>query len=595
VVAVVGVLFGLAFAGSPSTLADGVRIGGIDVGGLSTDHARRFLERRSHALADVPVVFTAAGRRFELRPRQMGVDVDWGAAVASAARQGGGAGPLRGFRRIEVRVFGADVEPSVRVYQAALDYELTRFARAVHRPRREASLRLRGLKPVVVPGRAGRILDRTAAADLVVHALAGLTRRPVELPVRRDLPRVVASDLSTAKTQVETALAGPVRLQLGSTRWRVPRWRLAQLLSLPSDGRRALAVGGPEADRWFSSLAQTIDRPARDADFAVTTTGIHVVPARNGLSLDVPATARALLAAALSRTNRVAQVAVQRSTPARTTAEAERMGITGLVSTYETFYGGDPNRIHNVQLVSHLVDRHLIAPGREFSFNRATGERTAAKGFREAPVIINGELETGLGGGVCQVSTTVFNAAYEAGLPITARTNHALYISHYPQGRDATVDYPSVDLRFVNDTGHWLLLRTFVGSSSLVVSLYGTPTHRRVVTDTAPLQAHGAPPVQRVSDPTLPRGQKVVESSGEPARTTSVRRRVYDAGGKLIADTTWYSSYRAEPAVVRVGTKRKPKPKKPTTTTTTTTATTTSVATTTTTPTTTKKKRLPQP
>ena len=157
------------------------------------------------------------------------------------------------------------------------------------------------------------------------------------------------------------------------------------------------------------------------------------------------------------------------------------MGITGHVSSYETIYGGIANRIHNVQLVAHLVDDKLIAPGATFSFNGATGERSAAKGFLEAPVIINGELSTGLGGGVCQVSTTVFNAAYEAGLPITARTNHALYISHYPLGRDATVDYPDVDLKFVNDTPHWLLLRTFVGSSSLVVSLYGTPQHRRVV------------------------------------------------------------------------------------------------------------------
>ena len=84
-------------------------------------------------------------------------------------------------------------------------------------------------------------------------------------------------------------------------------------------------------------------------------------------------------------------------------------------------------------------------------------------------MIVNGEVTTGLGGGVCQVSTTVFNAAFEAGVKITDRTNHALYISHYPQGRDATVDYPDVDLRFVNDTGHWLLLRTFVGPSSLTV------------------------------------------------------------------------------------------------------------------------------
>ena len=91
------------------------------------------------------------------------------------------------------------------------------------------------------------------------------------------------------------------------------------------------------------------------------------------------------------------------------------MDINGLVASYQTFYGGDPNRIHNVQLVSHLVDKHVIAPGETFSFNGATGARTQDKGFVEAPVIINGELKTGLGGGVCQVSTTVFNAAYEAG------------------------------------------------------------------------------------------------------------------------------------------------------------------------------------
>ena len=95
-------------------------------------------------------------------------------------------------------------------------------------------------------------------------------------------------------------------------------------------------------------------------------------------------------------------------------------------------------------------------------------------------MIINGELQNGLGGGICQVSTTVFNAAFEAGLPITARTNHALYISHYPLGRDATVNYPDLDLKFSTTRPHWLLLRTFVGAGSLTVNLYRTPVHRRV-------------------------------------------------------------------------------------------------------------------
>src|SRR6187397_2882885 len=192
------------------------------------------------------------------------------------------------------------------------------------------------------------------------------------------------------------------------------------------------------------------------------------------------------------------------------------MDIRGLVASYQTFYGGEPNRIHNVQLVSHLVDKHVIAPGETFSFNGTTGARTEDKGFLEAPVIINGELKTGLGGGVCQVSTTVFNAAFDAGLPITSRTNHALYIDHYPLGRDATVNYPDTDLTFQNDSDHWILLRTIVGSSSLTVRLFGTPLHRRVEAQTSPLKETGPAPVKREPDSDLYVGERVIEEYGQP-------------------------------------------------------------------------------
>ena len=201
----------------------------------------------------------------------------------------------------------------------------------------------------------------------------------------------------------------------------------------------------------------------------------------------------------------------------------------------------------------------ITRPGRAGT----TGERTAAKGFLEAPVIINGELKTGLGGGVCQVSTTTFNAAYEAGLPITDRTNHALYISHYPQGRDATVNYPDTDLKFVNDTGHWLWLRTFVSSSSLTVALYGTPQHREVQSEVSPLVVTGQPPVKRVPDPNLTVGTTALEESGSPSRSTSVRRKVFSSSGKLLYDHTWYSAYSAEPRVIRYGTKPKAEPPPP--------------------------------
>src|SRR6185312_8362237 len=408
-----------------------------------------------------------------------------------------------------------------------------------------------------------------------------------ELPVRVVSPKVSADDLTVAKAQVKTAVSAPIRLSLGPTRWRLTRAKIATLLELPADGRSRLRIGGPGADRWFGALARSVDRPPVYADFAITSGGIHVVPDRDGYGLDVPSSAERVLRAALitdpalRRTDLVAEA----THADRTTKDAEEMQIPGLVASYTTYYGGDPNRVHNVQLVAHLVDGHVIAPGATFSFNEATGARTAAKGFKEAPVIINGELKTGLGGGVCQVSTTVFNAAYEAGLPIVSRTNHALYISHYPQGRDATVNYPDTDLKFTNDTGHWLLLRTWVGSSSLTVALYGTPVHRRVVSEVAPLVVTGPPPVKKVPDPSLLKGQTAVEESGSPARSTSVERKVYDADGKLLYDTRFFSSYRGEVRLIRVGTKPNPDQTDTTTTgTTTTTTTKTNTTKTTTTP-----------
>ncbi len=570
-----GIVVGLAFAGSPERLADGIHIAGIDVSGLTPHDATALLERRARALENAPVAFHAGGHAWHLSAEQLGVRADWAAAVDAVKQQGDGFGPVRGFRRLDLRFFGADVAPRTEVEDAALNYVLDQVATTVNTAHHESRIVLRGLQPVIVAGRKGRALDRGEAATTIVRSLASLSRESVDLPVRTVAPRVSRDDLKVAQAEVRTALSAPIRLSLGKTRWRLKPIKAATLLELPADGQTQVRIGGSGADRWFGALARSVDRPPVDADFAITKGGIHVIPDRDGYALDVPASAQRVLRAALvsdpalRRTELVAQAAHAE----RTTKEAQAMHISGLVAQYTTFYGGDPNRVHNVQLVSHLVDRHVIAPGAEFSFNETTGARTAAKGFLEAPVIINGELKTGLGGGVCQVSTTVFNAAYEAGLSITARTNHALYISHYPQGRDATVNYPDTDLKFINDTGHWLLLRTWVGSSSLTVALYGTPVHRRVVSETAPLVAHGPIPTKPDYDSSMLAGERVVEETGEPARTTSVRRRVYSGGGKLLYDSTFYSSYRAEPTVVRVGTHPRPKPK-PTTTDTTTTGTT---------------------
>jgi vancomycin resistance protein YoaR len=559
----------MVFAGPSDKIATGVKIGGVDVGGLTPAQARARLQARANKLEHVPVVFVSGSHRFEITPARLGVKVDWGAAVSAAADRGGGFGPLRGLRRLEVRLFGAEVSPPVQAWDTALDYQLSLIAKDVNRPHRDAAVELHGLKAVVAPGQDGRILDRKAAAGVLVRALGSLDRgAAVALPVATDQQNVTADELADAADQVRTALSAPIRLTLGPTTWRLARWKIAPILDLPDRGSTTLGLGGPGEHSWITRLSRTVDREPRDATWSVYSGGIRLVPDLPGVLIQRAVTEKAVLAALLSPTDRIAKISVTSLAPSRTADQAKSMGIVGLVGSYETIYGGDPNRIHNVQLVAHLIDGKLIGPGDTFSFNDTTGERTEAKGFMEAPVIINGELGTGVAGGVCQVSTTVFNAAYEGGLAITERHNHALYISHYPLGRDATVNYPDLDLKFVNDTSHWLLLRTFVGADSLVVNLYGTPVHRRVVSETAPLTVSGPVPIDRIADPTLLKGQSVVEASGTPPQATSVHRMVYSASGTLLHDDTWTSDYVGEKRVIKVGTKQPPPPA-PTQTTTT--------------------------
>src|SRR5262245_20430632 len=547
-------------AGSPSRLPPGATVAGVDVGGLERGEARTLLSSRFDRLQREPVEFVVEGRTFRFTPSQLGVRADWDGALRDVAGAGDGIAPVRGLRRIKTRLFGVDAEPHVHVYPSVLAFTIDTIAKAVERPAVAAAVRRSGLRVAVTPARSGIHLDRAAASAAIQAALSSFDRAgPVSLPTLRTQPEVTADQLANAAAAARTALSGPVTLTAGKTRFRVPRWRIAQLLELPRGGETRVSIGGARARTWLSSLASSVDRPPRDATFRVVSGGIEVVPSRPGRALDLAETRTAIERAAFSSTVRAVTVVPRTSAPERTTADANAMGITGIVGSYTTTYGGDPGRLHNVALVAELIDGTLVAPGARFSFNETTGERNAAKGFEEAPVIINGELESGIGGGVCQVSTTVFNAAFEAGLSIEKRTNHALYISHYPLGRDATVNYPDLDLVFRNDTDKWLLVRTFVGAGSLTVNLYGTPQGRRIETETAPLVVDGKVPWKRIDDPTLFKGEKVVEQYGAPPRSTSVRRRVFAPDGKLMYDTTWHSYYVGEPTVVRIGTKQRPK------------------------------------
>ncbi|HSK16496.1 MAG TPA: VanW family protein, partial [Gaiellaceae bacterium] len=549
---------GLALAGSADRIAAGVTIAGVNVGGLGAAEAEERLGATAQRYATVPVVFTAGERRFRLTPSQIELRADWAAAAAEAVDRGRWPLPFRGLKRAWLRFSGAEIAPAVDVYESALDFRVGEIAAAVDRAPREAAIVLSGLEPEIVPGQDGRSLDREASAALVVDALSGFERSETPLPVAVAPQKVTRERLVPVAEQVRAILSGPVRLTYNGASITIRPRETARLLLLPAGGETAIGVHERAAARRLENVAQALAREPRNADFSVRADGkVRIVRSRAGRELDVAATAEGLLRAASRPGNRTAPLVVAPVEPTLTTAEARDLGVQRQLASYSTLYSGTADRIGNLQRAIDLLDGARIAPDAVWSFNERVGPRTAERGFRSAPVIMDGKYEEGIGGGVSQVATTVFNAAWEAGIKIAERTAHALYISRYPTGRDATVNYPDVDLKLRNDTGRWIVLKASYDESGIVVRLLGGGVERRVESIPGELRETGDPKVEREPDPSLYVGERVVEEDGEPARSVTVERIVY-RGGEVLYREAWTTNYRSEPKIVRVGTKPRP-------------------------------------
>ncbi|MBI4084710.1 MAG: VanW family protein [Candidatus Levybacteria bacterium] len=256
------------------------------------------------------------------------------------------------------------------------------------------------------------------------------------------------------------------------------------------------------------------------------------------------------------------RIPIKTLTPKITTEKVNNMGINELVASGTSlFHGSIANRIYNIGLASGRLNGVLVKPGEVFSFAKAVGDVSKLTGYKEAYIIENGRTILGDGGGVCQVSTTLFRAALNAGLPIKERNQHAYRVHYYEEdsgpGIDAAVYVPSVDLKFKNDTGHWLLIQSVVDTQAmrLTFEIYGTKDGREViVNDPVILSQAPAPEPLRQDDPTLPKGQvKQVDWAAPGARVYFTREVKKD--GKMVISDKFTSNYRPWQAVYMVGTK----------------------------------------
>jgi vancomycin resistance protein YoaR len=543
----------------------GVWVGGVDVGAMTPQAARTALDETFARRASTPVGLTWNGHSFPVRASAIDARFETTASVDAAMAVGREGDILAAIGDRIAAVFrGVRITPHVDVDGTAVTSVLDSVASVIADPALDASVTVNGTSVSVTSARTGTGLDRAATLSALLDAFAeGIRSVPAVIADAR--PSITEAEARRAAADAATLIAGPVNVSFGSRSVEVPRATVAGWVTFSTSS--GVATDSPDTPGTLvasfdaasiapavASLTTGMTRPAKNASFTTAGGSVRVVDSAVGRGPDLAGLAAELAHACLSGGPRSAVLRLVDVQPALTTAAARQMGIAQRISSFTTSYTtSNPARVNNVHLLARTLDGKLIAPGAVFSFNQAAGQRTAAKGYQEAPAIVDGKLVPQLGGGVCQVGTTFFNAVFFSGLPVVERVNHSFYISHYPTGRDATISWGGPDLKFRNDTPGWILVRTAFTRSTVTISLYGTDPGYRVAYTTSPF-THIVPfGVTQVKDPTLPKGTNAVVDPGVNGCSVTVVRTVY-LGGKVVRTDTFVSHYSPKQETLRVGT-----------------------------------------
>jgi vancomycin resistance protein YoaR len=556
--------FNAVYAGK---VLPGVRADGVYLGGLNQTDAKSALDKAVAQYATTPIAINYNNSNLRLTPDQLGTTYDT-AAAAKLAVGYGRAGNLFEHIHAQLRaLFSRDTNVAVYNYDSAkLALALQQIDSQVAAPVQDAVLSANTDGSTVTPAQDGMRLDNGRLAILLGERLAKQDSSSLKAPLVDVKPAIDTTSLQTVAHQADGYLKAPITLKLqngitktiepaqiagwiqASRNTATPNTVAAKLESYYPFTATALPVKlqlDPTAvQSYVTQLSHQVDSDAVDAELTYDqgSNAVNVfVPSRNGYKIDQTQASTAISkAVAANGDARTVSVNVQTLKPKVTEGNLNDLGITQLISEGETFFPMTPaGRIQNVRTGASRFNNVLVAPGETFSFNKILGPVDAAHGFAPGLVIANNTEELQYGGGLCQVSSTMYRAALLAGLPITSRTNHSFVVFYYTKfvtttlfgpnkgqtysvnnpGLDATIYLPNPDFGFKNDTGHYILIKEVWGNGDLKFQFYGTATKYGVI-----------------------RGPYTV--SGNPANThvpssTVFYRDVFDLAGNLMhTDTT---------------------------------------------------------
>lgn len=557
--AALGLLLAAAYVAAYVVAGPGVARGttvlGVSIGGRSPAEAATVLDRELRDETRTPLSVRAGDSTAEVSPREAGLSLDVGATVEAARARSWNPVEL-----VDALVGAEEVAPVVAVDRPALTAAVDRLAAVLDKDPVDGAVRYDRQGAVVrVEAERGVALDRAGAAEAISQAylsprhLRGPDTRDVRLPADLTEPAVGAAEVDRVVTEVaEPAVAAPVQLTVDGRTVPITPAAIARSLTFApaGDGTLAPQLDGERLHASVAGRLADLEKPARDASFDVSTGRPRVVPARQGRQV-LPDSLAAAVLPVLTATGpaRAVTVPLEVSEPEVGTAAAERLGVKELVAEFTTYYPSDfPPRLLNIHRAADLMDGTLVLPGETFSFNDTVGERTAERGFAAGFIISNGRLEVDYGGGVSQLVTTVFNAAFFAGLEIVEHNPHSFYISRYPEGRESTIAWGVKDLRIRNDSGNGVYFTTSYTNSSVTVRVWGTKRYRIEATKGP---RYDITPYRTEYDPRPPGVEQgnCVATDGVPGFRVVVTRIFYE-GGRQVRTEEFRTKYNPENQVI---------------------------------------------
>ncbi|RME44787.1 MAG: hypothetical protein D6791_12440 [Chloroflexi bacterium] len=546
----------------------GVRILSWDVSGMTPAEAEAYLRDKIRYYEDAQLIFRDGNELWIATPKDLGADLDARSAVAEAYAVGRGR-DLRDnlWRQFDVYRHGYTVIPRTVFDPAQARAYVERLADEINLPAQDADVRLAGFTAEVIPSRIGRQLDVEPVLAAIQQRILDQSQEPIDLNVRVVQPAIDDAPAIAAKQRIDLLLSAPIEVRYDDRAWTISREMLRQWLVF----NKSTAGGTLDVEAyidpmrirtWVEPLAAEVYQLPEDArlDFDPNTGQTRVIKmSREGRTLDVDATVERIMQAAES-TERIVPLVVIVQKPAVDARDLPNMGIKELVSKATTYFKGSPvGRVKNIQISASKFNGVVIPPGEVFSFNRYLGSVSKEEGYEEAYIITGNRTAVGIGGGVCQVSTTAFRAAFFGGFPIVERWAHGYRVGWYETGSipglDATIYSPLVDFKFRNDTNAYLLIETEVNPQAGTVTFYfyGTRPDREVELE-GPEITNVTPPADPVYevDESLPPGTiKQIDWANEGSDVTVYR--IIKQGGKVIARERFDSHYNAWSDVFLVG------------------------------------------